>query len=94
MEVLRKGIDIIPDNEDIFISHLLSIIESSDELCSIQISKVKNSYRFRIAPSIPKYTNHIIKEITKFSTLFEVRLDISKSIKSTGIISFSINLEN
>jgi len=81
MEVLRKGIDIIPDNEDIFISHLLSIIESSDELCSIQISKVK-------------YTNHIIKEITKFSTLFEVRLDISKSIKSTGIISFSINLEN
>jgi len=93
MEVLKKGIDIIPDNEDIFIAHLISIIESTDELCSLQISKEKGAYRFRIAPSVPKYIDPLIQEITKFSNLFELKLDFSKSIKTLSVINFSINLE-
>ena len=80
------------DNDEIFLAHLEGIISSVDELCSLEITKLPNSYSFRIAASLPKYNNMLIEEILKFSNLFHIKLDMGKSIKTTSVISFEITL--
>lgn len=83
---------ILSDNELIYFAHLEGILTSVDELSSLQITKTEEAYTFRLAPSLPKYTNMIIEEIIKFHNLFGIRLEFSKSIKTTGTIVFKINL--
>ena len=80
------------DNDETFIASLLGVIESVDELCSIEITKKPQAYHFRIASSVPKYNNMLIEEILKFHNLFGIRLDMGKSIKTSSIITFEINL--
>lgn len=93
MQVNRKFFpQRMQDNDETFIASLLGVIESVDELCSIEITKNSYSYRFRIAASVPKYNNMLIEEILKFCNLFQIRLDMSKSIKTSSVISFEINL--
>ena len=95
MEVNRKHFPrLMQDNDEIFLAHLEGIISSIDELCSLEISKSINSYRFRIAASLPKYNNMLIEEILKFCNMFHIRLDISKSIKTSSVITFDITLNN
>ena len=83
---------IMQDNDDIFLAHMEGVISSVDELCSLEITKNIDSYRFRIAASLPKYNNMLIEEILKFCNMFHIRLDMSKSIKTSSVISFEINL--
>lgn len=92
MIVVRKDFpEILPDNEELFFNQLNGIIESVDELCSLQITKVGKSYKFRISPSLPLYNNLIIKELTEFYNIFGIHLNFSKSIKSSGTLYFSID---
>jgi hypothetical protein len=93
MEINRKHFPkVMQDNDEIFLAHLEGVISSVDELCSLEITKSLESYRFRIACSLPKYNNMLIEEILKFCNLFHIRLDMSKSIKTSSVISFEINL--
>jgi hypothetical protein len=93
MEINRKHFPkVMQDNDEIFLAHLEGVISSVDELCSLEITKSLESYRFRIACSLPKYNNMLIEEILKFCNLFQIRLDMSKSIKTSSVISFEINL--
>ena len=80
------------DNDETFLAHFEGIVNSVDELCSLEITKSLESYRFRIAPSLPKYNNMLIEEILKFCNMFHIRLDMSKSIKTSSVITFEINL--
>lgn len=80
------------DNDETFLAHLEGVISSVDELCSLEITKSLESYRFRIACSLPKYNNMLIEEILKFCNMFKIRLDMSKSITTTSVITFEINL--
>lgn len=80
------------DNDETFIASLLGVIESVDELCSIEITKKPNSFHFRIASSVPKYNNMLIEEIINFHNLFGIRIDMGKSIKTSSIITFEITL--
>jgi hypothetical protein len=80
------------DNDETFLAHLEGVISSVDELCSLEITKNIESYKFRIACSLPKYNNMLIEEILKFCNLFQIRIDMSKSIKTSSVISFEINL--
>jgi hypothetical protein len=82
------------DNDELFIASLLGVIESVDELCSIEITKKPHAYHFRIAASLPKYNNMLIEEILKFCNMFKIRVDMSKSIKTSSVITFEINLES
>lgn len=91
MEINKKFFpDIITDNEEIFISKIIGVIESIDELSHLQISKLEDGYQFRISSSIPIYNELLLKEITKFHTIYGIHLDLSKSIKSSGTIIFKI----
>jgi DNA-binding phage protein len=95
MEVSRRHFPkVMQDNDEVFIAHLEGVIGSVDELCSLEITKGADSYRFRIAASLPKYNNMLIEEILKFCNMFKIRLDMSKSIKTTSVITFEINLDN
>ncbi len=53
-----------------------------------------DSYTFRLVPSLPKYNNMLLEEILKFHNLFQIKLDLSKSIKASATISFQISLNN
>ncbi len=93
MEINRKHFPkIMQDNDEIFLAHMEGIISAVDELCSIEITKLTNSYRFRIAASHPMYNNMLIEEILKFCNMFNIRIDMSKSIKTTSVITFEITL--
>lgn len=95
MEINRKHFPkLMQDNDEIFLAHFEGIVNSVDELCSLEITKNTDSYRFRIACSLPKYNNMLIEEILKFCNMFNIRVDMSKSIKTSSVITFEINLEN
>ena len=94
MEINRKHFPkVMQDNDEIFLAHLEGVISSVDELCSLEITKLSESYRFRIATSHPMYNNMLIEEILKFCNMFKMRIDMSKSIKTTSVITFEITLE-
>ncbi len=76
--------EVIPDNDENYINLLSAIIESVDELSSLEIKKLPTSYSFRIAPSTPSYTNLLLEEILKLNNKFHIHLELSKSIKSSG----------
>jgi len=83
---------IMADNDAIYFLHLEGIIDSVDELSSMEVVKHPTHYSFRIAPSLPKYTNAIIEELFKFHNQFQIKLNMSKSIKTNAVIAFKITL--
>jgi hypothetical protein len=93
MEIQKKFFPkILPENEEVYFSSLFGVIDSVDELCSLQVIKNKTSYDFRLAPSLPKYNNMLIEEILKFHNMLQIKLELSKSIKSSGTIVFKLNI--
>ncbi len=93
MQVNKKFFPkVMQDNDTLYLAHLEGIINSVDELSSLEITKSTNSYRFRLAPSLPKYIPMLLEEILKFHNMFRIKLDLSKSIKSSGTIVFEITL--
>ena len=84
---------ILKENETSYFAGIEGIISSVDELSSLQITFTGTKYVFRLAPSHPKYINLIIEELIKFHNLLNIRLDFSKSIKTTAIILFKLSLE-
>ena len=85
---------VMQDNEIAYFAHLEGVISSVDELSTLEITKNPQSYHFRLAASLPKYNNMLLEEILKLHNLFKIRLDLSKSIKSSATIVFEINLDN
>lgn len=95
MEIHRKHFpSIIPDNEEMYLSMLSGVVESIDELSILQITKLRDSYLFRLSPSIPSYNNSLIEELLKFHNLFRIHLDLSKSMKTSGVLSFRIHINS
>ena len=94
MEISRRHFPkVMQDNDEVFLAHLEGVISSVDELCSLEIKRLSNSYRFRIAASHPMYNNMLIEEILKFCNMFKIRLDMSKSIKTSSVITFEIDFD-
>ena len=95
MQINRKFFpEVMQDNEIAYFAHLEGVISSVDELSTLEITKNPQSYHFRLAASLPKYNNMLLEEILKLHNLFKIRLDLSKSIKSSATIVFEINLDN
>ena len=84
--------EILLDNEANYLAQLEGVISSVDEYASLEITKVPEAYRFRLAPSLPKYTNMLLQEVLKFHNMFDIRLDLSKSIKTSSTINFQIEI--
>ena len=84
---------VMPDNETAYFAHLEAVINSVDELSTLEITKNPNSYHFRLAPSIPMYTDMLLEEILKLHNIFQIKLSLSKSIKSSATITFELNFD-
>lgn len=94
MHIIKKYFsEVMPDNESAYFNHLFGLIESVDELCSLEITKKPTAYYFRIAPSAPKYNEMLLKEILSFHNVFKIHLNMSKSMKKSATINFEINLD-
>ncbi len=95
MQINRRFFpEVLPDNEITYFAHLEGVISAVDELSTLEITKNPYSYHFRLAPSLPKYNEMLLQEILKFHNMFQIKLNLSKSIKSSATIVFEINLEN
>lgn len=95
MQINKKFFpQVMQDNEVAYFAHLEGIISSIDELSTLEITKNPNSYHFRLAPSLPMYNEMLLQEILKLHNMFKIRLNLSKSIKSSATIVFEINLED
>lgn len=93
--ISRRGFPkIIPDNDENYLAQLQGVIESVDEYASVEVTKVPDAYYFRIAPSLPKYTKLLLEEILKLHNLYNIHLDLSKSIKASSSITFKISFDN
>ena len=82
--------EILTDNDESYFQLVSAVIESVDELASLEVCKMPTTYNFRLIPSMPKYTNTLIQELTKLHNLFHLKLDLSKSIKSSSVIIYKI----
>ena len=93
MEVSRRYFPrILLDNETAYFENVKGVIESVDELSSMEITRTTHSYHFRIAPSLPRYAQAILHEILKLNTIYGITLDLSKSMRTTSTIDFNIEL--
>jgi len=93
MQINKKFFpEVMQDNELAYFAHLEGIISSVDELAIMEITKNPESYHFRIATSIPAYNEMLLQEILKLHNIFQIKLDLSKSIKSSATIVFDIEL--
>ena len=86
--------EVMPDNELAYFAHLEGVINSVDELSTLEITRNPHSYHFRLAPSLPKYNEILLEEILKLHNIFKIKLNLSKSIKTSATIVFEINLDN
>lgn len=94
MQIHKKFFpEVMQDNELAYFAHFAGLVESIDELCSVEIIKNPHSYHFRIATSVPKYNEMLLQELLKFHNTFQIKLNLSKSIKSSATICFEINLD-
>lgn len=95
MQVNKKFFPpVMLDNEELYFAHLEGVIDSIDELSIMEVIKTPQSYHFRLVPSLPKYNPLLLEELLKFHNMFQIRLNLSKSIKSSATISFEISLDN
>ena len=91
MQINRKFFpEVMQDNEMNYFAHLEGLIDSIDELSSMEITKKPNAYHFRIATSLPKYNNMLLEELLKFHNMFHIKLNMSKSIRTSATIVFEI----
>ena len=93
MQIHRKHFpEVIPDNDMVYLAHLEGLIDSVDELSSMEITRTPSSYHFRIATSLPKYNNMLIEELLEFHNMLHIKLNMSKSIKTSATIVFEITI--
>ena len=94
MQISKKLFpEILPDNEEVYFQHLEGIIDSIDELSILEITRAPSGYIFRLVPSLPKYNPMLLEEILKFHNLFQIKLNLSKSIKTSATIYFQISVD-
>jgi hypothetical protein len=93
MEVERSQFpSILPENEETYIKLLLRTLDIVDTSSSVVLCMMPNGIRVRISPSTPSNFFKILKEVEKFHTLLNIRVEFYKSMKLGSNISYLINI--
>lgn len=89
--ILKKGFSVLLENEKTYFLHLEGLIKSVDINAEAEVTKNPYSYAVRIVPSMPDFSEDILKTLENFHTLINIEIKASKSIKRNGVIFFTID---
>lgn len=92
MQIIRKGFKILSENEIAYFNLLEGIINSNDELSSMEIRKNPNNYQFRIAISSPIYIPMLIESLNELHKMLNIHLNYQKSMKKSCNVAFTIDI--
>lgn len=93
MKIYFKDLDFhIPDNDIQYFNLLESIINTIDELSILEVRRSPTKYIFRVAPTSPNYITPLIEELNNFHNMLNIKVEYSKSIKSSSSLGFNISL--
>lgn len=81
---------IIPDNDVYYIRLLEAFLNSVDESCAAEITDRLSSIGIRISPSLPEYSQLIFGAVKEMHYMIGIRVEFSKSIRTSNTIDFSI----
>lgn len=76
------------DNDAAYINHVEAIVNTIDEEAKLTVIQRLDSLGFQIIPSDLKLKPFIIKAIRKTHYKLGLKIDFSKSVNATNIISF------
>lgn len=76
------------DNDAAYINHVEAVVRSIDEDSKLTIIKRLDSLGFQVVPSVEALKSFIIKAIRKSHYKLGLKIDFSKSVNATNIISF------
>lgn len=76
------------DNDAAYINHVEAVVRSIDENCKLTIIKRLDSLAFQVIPSIVDLKPFIIKAIRKAHYKLNLKIDFSKSVNATDIVTF------
>jgi hypothetical protein len=92
MKLIKNNFpSILKENEVTYFKHLEGIVASLDNGASISITKKPEGILVRITPSDYIRFNYILSEIKKIHTKFGIKVEFSKSMKSSNNICYNIN---
>ena len=94
MEINYKYFPILKENESNYFAQLTGVLESVDEFLEAEITYTPSSYLFRIIPSLPGYNDKIISSLIDYHNMLGIRVNFSKSIKTSGTINFRLKIGN
>lgn len=94
MEIYRKSVGILTDNEENYLSLLSGIIDSIDEFSVMLVIKNPTNFQFKISPSEAILIPLIIKEINQLNNMCNIHVEYSKSMKNSASVDFSLSLQN
>lgn len=81
---------IVPDNDSQYVVFLEALLNSVDESCTAEVTDRLSSVGVRIAPSRPDYSQHILQTIKEFHYMLGIRVEFSKSIRTSSTIDYLI----
>jgi len=89
----RNFPSIMKDNDVRYLSFMEAILNSVDELASVEAVMQSNGVSVRLAPSHPKYNKSLLQAIKDAHYFLGLRVEFSKSIKTSKSINYLINSE-
>lgn len=92
MEIVYHDLPILRENDRSYFKVLEAVINSVDELSILEIRRNMENFSFRIAMSSTVYITPLMQELINLHNLFRIKVDFSKSIKSSSSLSYKINL--
>lgn len=82
---------ILRDNDKSYLALFQGIVNSVDEYAMVEVTNKPSSIGFRIATSTPEYIQPLLKAIKDFHYFIHLRVEFSKSIRTTSTIEYQIN---
>lgn len=89
MQIKTKNFpSVMKDNDLQYLAFIEAILNSVDELSSVEVTNKPNGVSVRIAPSHPKYSKNILKAIKDTHYFLGIRVEFSKSMKASHSIEY------
>lgn len=85
---------LLKDNDAAYLNHVEYVIRTIDEDAELTVTQRLSSIGFQIIPSDINLKPFIIKSIRKTHYKLDIKIDFSKSVNASNIISFWTCFDN